>query len=132
MLPGTPSAYQKRLQKLLRKRSKNCSVMSFIHSVSEIRIYRVSGGNKLAEVQLGSFYFKTKSIKSKATFFRTSFLKLQIIRLVHVQWSCSPTTWNNYFYSYTCEKTYLAVHFTKGYFLSLCWQKSYHWHIGEC
>ena len=25
-------------------------------------------------------------------------------------WSCTPVQWNSYFYSYTYEKTYLAVH----------------------
>ena len=86
---------------------------------------------------LASLRFKTKSINSKATFLRTSFLKLQIIRLVQGHWSCMPTHWNTHFYSCFSElaynsgalkkkhrkhlykntyKKHLEIHFTKGYF----------------
>ena len=61
-------------------------MMVFVHSGGEIRIYNFSSGNgnKLdgVELQLASFHLKTKRIKSKVTFLRTYFLKLQIIRLV--------------------------------------------------
>ena len=52
---------------------------------------------------------------------RTSFsnFKLQIIRLGQGQWSCTPTHYNSYFYSYTYEKTYLAVHFTRVFLCGL-------------
>ena len=53
-----------------------------------------------------SLRFKTKSINSKATFLRTFFLKLQIIRLVQGHWSCTPTHWNTYFYSCFSESAY--------------------------
>ena len=88
------------------KRSKSWLVMTFIHSASEIRVYRVSSGNKFDGVQLVNLYFKIKSIKSKATFLRASFLKLQIIRLVQGLWSCTPTHQNSYFYSYTYENSF--------------------------
>ena len=96
----------KKLLKLHRKKSNNWPMVSFIHKGSEITTW--IGSN-----------FKTKSTNSKATFLRkTSFLnfKFQIIRLGQGQWSCTPTHLDSYFYSYTYEKTYLAVHFTKGYF----------------
>ena len=48
-------------------------------------------------------------------FLRTS-LKLQIIRLAQGKCPCTPTHWKSYYYSYTYEKTNLAVHFTKMYF----------------
>ena len=53
--------------------------------------------------------------------------KLQIIRLAKGHWSWTPTHYlpNSYLYSCTYEKTYLAVHFTKGCFLSNCWQKCF-------
>ena len=73
---------KKKLQKLHRKRSNNWPVTSFIKSEREIRIYSVSSGNKLDKVQLASLCFKTHIIKPKAKFLRTSFLKLQINRLV--------------------------------------------------
>ena len=41
------STISKELQRLHRKSSNNWSVMIFIHSASEIRIYRTSSGNKL-------------------------------------------------------------------------------------
>ena len=85
------SGVSEKLQKLHRKRSNNQPVMRFTHSVSEIRIYRVFSGNKLDGVQLASFHFKTKSIRSKAIFLRIFFLKLQIIRLVQLHWSCTST-----------------------------------------
>ena len=85
------SGVSKKLQILHRKRGNNGPIMSFIHSGSEIRIFRVSSDNKLDGIQLASLHFKTKSIKSKATFLGTSFLKLQIIRLVQGHWSCTPT-----------------------------------------
>ena len=80
--------------------------------------------SNILSVVAASLHFKIKSIKSKATFLKTSFLKLQIIRLTQEHCSCTPTHWNSYFYSYICEKTQLAVHFTRVYFLSICWLKS--------
>ena len=80
-------------------------MVSFIHHGSEITTWM--GYN---------FKTKSKSTKSQATSLRkTSFLnfKLQIIRLSQRQWSCTPTHKTSYFYSYTYEKSYLAVHFTK-------------------
>ena len=78
-----PLAYRKKkLQKLHRKRSNNWPVTSFIKNEREIRIYSVSSANKLEKVQLASLCFKTQIIKPKAKFLRTSFLKLQINRLV--------------------------------------------------
>ena len=77
----------------IKKRSNNWPVMSFTHGASEIRIYRVSSAavtSLMAYSQLG-FFSKTKRIKSKETFLRTSFLKLQIIILVQRRWSCMPT-----------------------------------------
>ena len=69
---------------------------------------------------LDEVYVKTKSRNPKQSNIsktRTSFLnlKLQIIRLTQGYWSCRPTHQNSYFYSYTFEKTYLAVRFTKRY-----------------
>ena len=96
------------LQKLHRNRSNNWPMVSFIHNGNGITTW------------IG-YSFKTKSTKSKkrSNIFKiASFLKLklQIIRLAQGQWSCTPTLLNSYFYSYTFEKTYLAVHFTKGCF----------------
>ena len=56
---------------------------------------------------------------------RTSFMdfKLQIIRLAQGHWSCTPTPQNSYFYSYTYEKTYLAVYFSKVVFSNLLTEK---------
>ena len=59
--------------------------------------------------KLASLHFKTKIIKSKATFLVTSFLKFQIIRLVEVLWNYTPTQ------ATPMKKTFLAVHFTKMY-----------------
>ena len=47
---GTSYLSKKTPQKLHRKRGNNWPVMGFIHSASEIRIYRESSGNKLHEV----------------------------------------------------------------------------------
>ena len=84
-------------------------MVSFIHNGIEIPPWM-------------GYNFKTKSTKSKALFLkiRTSFLNftLHIIRLAQGHLSCTPTHWNSYFYSYTYEKTYVAVHFTKRCFLS--------------
>ena len=84
-------------------------MVSFIHNGIEIPPWM-------------GYNFKTKSTKPKATFLkiRTSFLNftLHIIRLAQGHLNCTPTHWNSYFYSYTYEKTFVAVHFTKRYFLS--------------
>ena len=67
---------KKKLQNLHRKRSNDWPMMSFIHSGNKIIIYRDSRGNKLDGVELAtSLHFKTKTIKSKATFLRTSFFE---------------------------------------------------------
>ena len=67
---------KKKLQNLHRKRSNDWPMMTFIHSGSKIIIYSDSRGNKLDGVELAtSLHFKTKTIKSKATFLRTSFFE---------------------------------------------------------
>ena len=89
-------------------------MVSLIHNGSEITTWMV-------------YNFKTESksniFKSQATFLRKiSFLNF--VRLAQRHWSCMPTHKISYFYPCTYEKTYLAVHFTKGCFLSICWQES--------
>ena len=61
-----------------------------------------------------------KSTNSKARSLRMS-LKLQIISTR----SCRTIHWNTFLYSFTYEKTWVAVHFTRWWllFLSICWQK---------
>ena len=65
------SEVDKKLQKLHRRRSKNWSLMSFIHSRSEIRIQRVSSGSGTAS-QIGhhkmlqpTFNFKDQDLTDK-------------------------------------------------------------------
>ena len=73
----------KKLLKFYRKKSNNCSMVSFIHNGSEITIWMAH-----------NFKTKSKSTKSQAAFLRkTSFLnfKQQIIRLAQRHWSCTPT-----------------------------------------
>ena len=63
--------------------------------------------------------FKTKSTVSTATFFRT-FLKLKIIRLLQGHAGVvHQVTETAIFIATHYEKTYLAVHFAKGYFLTI-------------
>ena len=45
--------------------------------------------------------------------------------LAQGHWSCRTIHWNSFLYSFTYEKTWVAVHFTRWWllFLSICWQK---------
>ena len=78
-------------------------MVSFIHNESEITAWM-------------GYSFKKHKIQSNIFKIRTYFLniKLQIIRLAQGHWNCTTTHRNSYFYSYTNEKTFLAVHFPKG------------------
>ena len=74
--------------------------------------------NELDGALLASLHFETKSIKSKAIFLRTSFLKRQMIRLV--QGHCTGVKRQliqTAIFIATPLKKHLAVHFTKGYFI---------------
>ena len=112
---GNTSGFSKKLPKSHRTRDNNWHMINFIPSASEVGIKKLSSGNNLDGVKLASIHFQTKSIKSKATFLRKSFLKLQNIRLVPANSSCMPTHWNSCFIAITMKK-HLAVHFPKRYF----------------
>ena len=104
----------KKAAEVSQKKRNNSPMVSFIHNGSETTTWM---GHKNQKHKIHRNIFKIT----------TSFLnfKLQIIRLAQSHWSCTPTHWNSYFYNCTYEKTYLAVQFTKGCFLSICWQKHF-------
>ena len=95
------------LPKLHRRRSNNWTMVSFIHNGSEITTQLGWGIPSKPKPQNP----KQSNIFKK----RTSFLnfKAQILRLARKHWSCTSSHQDSYFYSYTYEKTYLAVHFIK-------------------
>ena len=68
---------------------------------------------------------KTKSAKCKVTFLRTSFLKVQSIRLTRKYTGVvGKLTETDTFISTPMKKVYLAVHFTRGYlFINLLTEK---------
>ena len=85
-------------------------MMSFIHNWSEIRTWMaIASNNKRHKFRRNNF---------KITTFLVLNFKLKIIRLPQDTCTptpliCTPTPWNNCFYSYIYEKRYSAVHFTK-------------------
>ena len=68
---------------------------------------------------IATLYFKTKSIKSKAIFLRTFFLKVQAIKLVRKDTEVVGQLTETAIFIVTPTKTYLAVHFIKMHFLSI-------------
>ena len=76
LVTGIRLAYWKKmkLQKFQRKKSNKWAVMSFIHSASEIRIYKVSTGIKLNGVQL-SLHFKNRKHKIQNNIFGNIFFE---------------------------------------------------------
>ena len=101
LVTGAPPTQLKKLQKLYRKRSNNYPMVSFIHSGSEITTWM-------------EYNFKTKSTKSKATFLRSQAVDHQIKTRTLELYANSL-----YIFIAAClKKTYLAVHFTKGCFLT--------------
>ena len=87
-------------------------MVSLIHNRSEITLGWGIGSNPKVQNPKKSSNFKKK----------TSFLnlKLHIIRLAQGHWSYTPT---RCFYSYTYEKTCLAVILAKGFFLNMLTEK---------
>ena len=89
-------------------------------SISKARIFSQALQIPMDRLCRLTISFQNQKHKIQTTFLRTSFLRLQTIRLAR---SCTPTHWNSYVYSCTYEKTYLAVHFTNRLFLFFFWQK---------
>ena len=83
------------------------TLLSQLLQISMDRLYRITG----------RLQNQIQSTKSRVTFSR-AFLKLKIIRLAQEHWSCTQLIETAFSYNYTYEKTYLAVNFTKGYFLT--------------
>ena len=65
-----------------------------------------------------TLYFKTKSIKFKAIFLRTFFLKVQVIKLVRKDTEVVGQLTETAIFIVTSTKT-LPVHFIKMHFLSI-------------